>query len=53
MIERGEVNTGDPVEKFLPEGVKVPSRNGCEITLLDLSMQISGLPRIPGNMQSA
>ena len=34
MIERGEVNADDPIKKFLPESVKVPSRNGREITLL-------------------
>jgi D-alanyl-D-alanine-carboxypeptidase/D-alanyl-D-alanine-endopeptidase len=53
MIERGEVKADDPVKKFLPETVKLPSRNGREITLLDLSMQISGLPRMPANMRPA
>jgi D-alanyl-D-alanine-carboxypeptidase/D-alanyl-D-alanine-endopeptidase len=50
MIERGEVKADDPVEKYLPAGSKVPSRNGKAITLLDLSMQISGLPRMPDNL---
>jgi D-alanyl-D-alanine-carboxypeptidase/D-alanyl-D-alanine-endopeptidase len=49
MIERREVKGEDPVEKYLPEGSKVPSRNGKAITLLDLSMQVSGLPRMPDN----
>jgi len=31
--------------------VKVPSRNGRQITLLDLSMQVSGLPRLPDNFK--
>ncbi len=53
MIERGEVKADDPVKKFLPGTVQIPSRNGREITLLDLSMQISGLPRLPGNMKPA
>jgi D-alanyl-D-alanine-carboxypeptidase/D-alanyl-D-alanine-endopeptidase len=53
MIERGEVKPDDPVGKFLPPGVKVPSRNGRQITLLDLSMQISGLPRLPDNLAPA
>ena len=53
MIEKGEVNPDDPVAKYLPATVKVPSRNGRQITLLDLSMQVSGLPRIPDNMQPA
>lgn len=53
MLERGEVKPDDPVSKFLPSSVTVPSRNGRQITLLDLSMQISGLPRIPGNFKPA
>jgi CubicO group peptidase (beta-lactamase class C family) len=53
MVERGEVKLDDPVAKFLPASVTVPSRNGRQITLLDLSMQISGLPRLPTNMKPA
>ncbi|HEV2691239.1 MAG TPA: serine hydrolase, partial [Bryobacteraceae bacterium] len=53
MIERGEVKPDDPVAKFLPSTVTVPSRNGRQITLLDLSMQISGLPRMPNNFRPA
>jgi serine-type D-Ala-D-Ala carboxypeptidase/endopeptidase len=53
MVERGEVKLDDPVAKFLPPSVTVPSRNGRQITLLDLSMQISGLPRLPDNMKPA
>ena len=33
--------------------MKVPSRNGKQITLLDLSMQVSGLPRMPNNFKPA
>jgi len=51
MIEKGEVKADDPVSKFLPATVKVPSRNGRQITLLDLSMQVSGLPRLPDNLK--
>ena len=53
MIEKGEVKADDPVAKYLPATVKVPSRNGRQITLLDLSMQISGLPRLPNNLKPA
>jgi serine-type D-Ala-D-Ala carboxypeptidase/endopeptidase len=53
MVERGEVKLDDPVSKFLPASVTVPSRNGRQITLLDISMQISGLPRMPNNMKPA
>ncbi len=47
MVRRGEVGLNDPVAKFLPVGVKVPSRNGREITLVDLATHTSGLPRSP------
>jgi len=50
MIEKGEVRPGDPVAKYLPASIRVPSRNGRQITLLDLSMQVSGLPRLPNNL---
>jgi CubicO group peptidase (beta-lactamase class C family) len=49
MVERGEVALDDPVVKFLPAGVKVPERNGKQITLHDLSSHRSGLPRMPSN----
>jgi len=51
MVERGEVALSDPVAKFLPAGVKVPQRNGKQITLQDLATHTSGLPRLPGNMK--
>jgi len=53
MIERGEVKADDPVAKYLPADLKMPGRNGREITLLDLSMQVSGLPRLPDNLKPA
>jgi D-alanyl-D-alanine-carboxypeptidase/D-alanyl-D-alanine-endopeptidase len=53
MVERGEVKLDDPVAKFLPPAVKMPKRNGREITLLDLSNQVSGLPRLPDNLKPA
>jgi D-alanyl-D-alanine-carboxypeptidase/D-alanyl-D-alanine-endopeptidase len=53
MVERGELTLDTPVAKLLPESVKVPSRNGKQITLLDISMQVSGLPRMPSNFHPA
>ena len=50
MVGRGEVALEDPVALYLPEEVTVPSRNGREITLEDLSAQRSGLPRLPDNL---
>ena len=49
MVQRGEVALADPVANYLPEGVKVPERNGRVITLQDLANQTSGLPRMPDN----
>ena len=53
MVVRGEVRLDDPVAKFLPKTVRVPGREGREITLLDLSNQVSGLPRLPDNLKPA
>lgn len=50
MVRRGEVALDDPVAKYLPPSVKMPSRNGKEITLRDLATHYSGLPRLPANM---
>ena len=50
MVERGEVSLSDPVAKHLPTDVKVPSRNGREITLLDLATHRSALTRMPTNI---
>jgi CubicO group peptidase (beta-lactamase class C family) len=50
MVARGEVGLEDPISKYLPASVKIPTRNGKEITLVDLSTQFSGLPRLPANM---
>src|SRR5207247_418034 len=50
MVERGEVSLSDPISKYLPTSLKTPTRNGKEITLLDLSTQTSGLPRLPDNL---
>src|SRR4051812_43065959 len=44
MVTRGEVSLDDPVAKYLPETVKMPERNGKQITFLDLATYRSGLP---------
>ena len=43
-VHRGEMNLRDPVAKYMPENVKIPSYRGKEITLLNLAVQDSGLP---------
>ena len=50
MVQRGEVALTDPVSRYLPATVRVPARNGRQITLADLSTHTSGLPRLPVNM---
>lgn len=50
MVDRGEVKIDDPISRYLPADVRVPERAGRKITLLDLSTQSSGLPRLPNNM---
>ena len=52
MAQRGAVKLDDPVAKFLPATVKMPERNGRQITLADLATHTSGLPRLPTNMRS-
>ncbi|MEO5815678.1 MAG: serine hydrolase [Gemmatimonadaceae bacterium] len=51
MVARGEVRYDDPVAKFLPATVKVPTRKGRQITLLDLATQSSGLSYMPSNLK--
>lgn len=51
MVLKGEVRLDDPVQNYLPAGVRMPSRNGKQITLAHLSEQTSGLPRLQSNMR--
>ncbi len=51
MVLEKKVALDDPVQKFLPSTVRIPSRNGKQITLGMLSVQNSGLPRLPTNMR--
>ena len=50
MVADGSVRLDDPVAKYVPASVRVPARNGRQITLLDLATQSSGLPRLPTNL---
>jgi CubicO group peptidase (beta-lactamase class C family) len=51
MAQRGELKLDDPIAKYLPPGVKVPERNGRQITLVDLATHTSALPRMPANFR--
>jgi CubicO group peptidase (beta-lactamase class C family) len=52
MIERGEMKLDDPVARYLPKSVRMPTRNGKEITLLQLATHTSGLPDNPDNVDT-
>jgi serine-type D-Ala-D-Ala carboxypeptidase/endopeptidase len=53
MVEQGSVRLDEPVRALLPEGTVAKPAADAEITLLDLSDQHSGLPRMPDNFHPA
>jgi CubicO group peptidase (beta-lactamase class C family) len=53
MVVHDEVRLDTPVADLLPSSVKVPQRNGRKITLQDLAMHVSGLPRMPADYKPA
>lgn len=46
-VQRGVVRYDDPLQKYVPAGVRVPRYRGRPITLLDLATHTSGLPKDP------
>jgi CubicO group peptidase (beta-lactamase class C family) len=52
MVQRGEVALDEPVEKYLPSGVKMPAHGRSTITLRHLATHTSGLPRDPTDSTS-
>ncbi len=53
MVVKGEVKLDDPLQKYLPEGITAPARNGKFIKLVELSNHTSSLPRLPTNFNPA
>jgi CubicO group peptidase (beta-lactamase class C family) len=53
MVRDGKLALQDPVQKFLPESVRVPVRGDKQITLYHLTTHTSGLPRMPSNFAPA
>jgi CubicO group peptidase (beta-lactamase class C family) len=49
MVQRGEVALNDPLAKYLPPTVKLPSQGNRLITLADLATHTAGLPLLPPN----
>jgi len=43
--EKNVVNYNDPLQKYVPTGITVPSMDGRKIGLLDLATHYSGLPK--------
>lgn len=50
MAENKLINLTDPVREFLPPSVQVPKYGDIEITVIDLACHMSGLPRLPNNV---
>jgi CubicO group peptidase (beta-lactamase class C family) len=50
MAASRDVALDDPVSRYLPSDVRPRPFDGREITLLDLAMHVSGLPRVPSNL---
>jgi len=50
LVDQGLVCLDDPIDVYLPPTVKTPQRNGKKITLRQLAMHTSGLPRLPNNL---
>ncbi len=51
MVEQKKARLDEPVRALLPPGTVAAPASGPEITLLDLSAQRSGLPRMPDNFK--
>lgn len=52
MAQRDEVALDDPVARYRPSELRLPARNGRQITLADLATHTSGLPLRPSNLGS-
>ena len=53
LVKEGKVRLDDPVQQYLPQGVRLPTRGNKVITLGNLAEQNSGLPRMPTNFKPA
>jgi len=51
IVAEGLLKLDDRADKYLPNGLKLPEREGRAITLLDLATHSSGLQRLPGNLK--
>lgn len=51
VVAQGQMQPDEPVAKYLPRSVRLPTRGWNEITLLHLASHTSGLPRDPDNLR--
>ncbi len=49
LVQAEKVKLDDPVQQYLPAEAHMPTRDGKQITLGNLTEQNSGLPRMPNN----
>ncbi len=49
-VSEGKVKLTDTVERFLPEGYKLPDYHGKPIRFVDLATHTAGLPKYPYNI---
>jgi CubicO group peptidase (beta-lactamase class C family) len=49
-IQKGQVKLEDPIQKYLPNEVVLPTQGDKQITFKHLASHTSGLPRLPKNL---
>ncbi len=53
MVRQGKVKLDEPIRALLPPDTVAKPASGAEITLIDISDQHAGLPRMPDNFHPA
>lgn len=51
-VQQGKLKLDQSAATLLPKGASLPDKDGKTISLLDLSIHRSGLPRLPSNMKN-
>jgi CubicO group peptidase (beta-lactamase class C family) len=49
LMDLGQVSLDDPIRDYLPSRIRVPERNGKQISFVHLATHSSGLPPMPDN----
>ncbi|WDU59881.1 serine hydrolase domain-containing protein [Pseudemcibacter aquimaris] len=52
LVERGDINLDDPINNYLPDGVRLKPFNGKEVTILHLATHNGGLPTFPEDFRT-